>query len=183
MADKVVNLAHSYMENGRKVLYIAPPIPKDHTGEQEQLLERAVERKAPEGLKIAAIPSKMARGFERDGRKKTMDTYLVDKKHMRVNEFAVMFKQYTASTFGWTMSKNGREGIWKAAGEKIATTGRCKKCGSNGCQKNQGCRARVNCARCENHHHDTRVCPTMRRPCIACGLATDHARNMCTLRW
>ena len=183
LADKVVNLAQSYMENGRKVLYIAPPIPRDHTGEQEQLLESAVQRKAPDGLTIAAIPSKMIKGFERDGRKKTMDTYLADKKHMKVGEFTTMFKQYAASTFGWSLSKNGKEGIWNIVGKKVASTGRCNKCGSYGCKKNKGCKARVHCTRCENHHHDTRVCPTMRRPCIACGLATDHNRIPCNLKW
>ncbi len=76
IADQGIGLADKYLETGIKVLYVPPPISrKDRMSceGQEYRLEQAVKRKAPEGMMVAEVATKMKRSIERLGEEKAME--------------------------------------------------------------------------------------------------------------
>ena len=136
-------------------------------------------------INIIQVSTKHNRQILRTSWERGMDEYMKDRLHMKVSKFEEMYEHYSREVFNMNISKGGKTSINKHTTRKIKQEGRCVRCGSKGCSSHQNYNKKVECnTGCRaRDHHDSRVCPTQRRPCFRCGMATQHDRQNCTEQW
>ena len=185
VADRVLEIIQKYLNAGKKVIYMSPPIARTSKDKPELQLEKEIMEKLPNGATVAQVATKHNRQILKTSWERGMEDYMKDRLHMRVSKFEEMYEHYSREVFNLSISKGGKASINKQTTRKIKQEGRCVRCASKGCGNHQSCNRKVECSMgCRaKDHHDSRVCPTQRRPCFRCGMATQHDRHNCTEQW
>lgn len=181
IVEGITKIVKKFTDQGKEVLYIAPPIRRTSRDMEDLKLEEAMKRKEGDikGLRVAEIGTKMKHAIERRGWKETMEDWLTDAVHMKTDKMDEAMTFYT-TRYGWNLDRIQTKDVHTALQNKIRGEGKCTKCGE---RPHGYCEDKVYCTYCHHNKHDQKVCPVSYRPCLTCGETRRHERKDCRGWW